>query len=34
MAYIRDNKIQSFVTAGNVSEIYGRWSHNARHHKG
>ena len=34
MAYIRDNKIQSFVTAGNVSEIYGRWSHNARHRKG
>lgn len=33
MAYIRDNKIQSFVTAGNVSEIYGRWSHNTRHHK-
>ena len=34
MAYIRDNEIQSFVTAGNVSEIYGRWSHNVRHHKG
>lgn len=34
MAYIRDNKIQSFVTAGNVSEIYGRWSHNTRHQKG
>lgn len=33
MAYIRDNKIQSFVTAGNVSEIYGRWSRNTRHHK-
>ena len=32
MAYIRDNKIQSFVTAGNVSEIYGRWAHGARHH--
>ena len=32
MAYIRDNKIQSFVTAGNVSEIYGRWAHGSRHH--
>ena len=32
MAYIRDNKIQSFVTAGNVSEIYGRWAHGTRHH--
>lgn len=30
MAYIRDNKIQSFVTAGNVSEIYGRWAHGTR----
>ena len=32
MAYIRDNKIQSFVTAGNVSEIYGRWARGTRHH--
>ena len=30
MAYIRDNGIKSFVTAGNVSEIYGRWAHNTR----
>ena len=32
MAYIRDNKIRSFVTAGNVSEIYGYWAANRHHH--
>ena len=32
MAYIRDNEIQSFVTAGNVSEIYGRWARGTHHH--
>lgn len=25
MKYLRDNKIQAFITAGNVSEVYGRW---------
>ena len=30
MAYIKDNKIQSFITAGNVSEVYGTWF---KHHK-
>lgn len=30
MTYIRENKIQAFITAGNVSEVYGMWS---RHHK-
>lgn len=30
MTYIRDNKIQAFITAGNVSEVYGVWS---QHHK-
>jgi uncharacterized membrane-anchored protein YitT (DUF2179 family) len=25
MAYIRDNKIQAFITAGNCSEVYGLW---------
>ena len=33
MAFIRDNKIQSFVTAGNVSEIYGRWANNSHYHR-
>ena len=26
MGYIRDNNIQAFITAGNVSEVYGLWS--------
>ena len=26
MEYIKDNKILSFITAGNVSEVYGRWN--------
>ena len=30
MAYIKDNNIQSFITAGNVSEIYGLW-HEKKH---
>ncbi len=30
MAYVKDNKIQSFITAGNVSEVYGTWF---KHHK-
>ena len=34
MAYIRDNKIRSFVTAGNVSEIYGYWAANRHRHNG
>ena len=25
MAFLKENKIQSFVTAGNVSEVYGLW---------
>ena len=33
MAFIRDNRIQSFVTAGNVSEIYGRWARNSHYHR-
>jgi hypothetical protein len=26
MKFIRDNKIPAFITAGNVSEVYGLWS--------
>ena len=25
MAFLKNNNIQSFVTAGNVSEVYGLW---------
>ncbi|MBR5725071.1 MAG: YitT family protein [Bacteroidales bacterium] len=32
MKYLRDNKIQAFITAGNVSEVYGLWSQHKRHH--
>ena len=31
MKFIRDNKIQAFITAGNVSEVYGLWSEHKRH---
>ena len=31
MAYLKDNDIKAFTTAGNVSEIYGLWSKNSRH---
>ena len=31
MAYLKDNEIKAFTTAGNVSEIYGLWSKNSRH---
>ena len=30
MAFVRDNKIHAFITAGNCSEVYGLW---AKHHK-
>ncbi len=30
MAFIRDNDIKAFITAGNVSEVYGLWSDNRR----
>ena len=32
MNFIRDRKIQAFITAGNVSEVYGLWSEHKRHH--
>ncbi len=31
MKFIRDNKIEAFITAGNVSEVYGLWSEHKRH---
>ena len=30
MGFIRDNNIQAFITAGNVSEVYGAWSDNKK----
>jgi uncharacterized membrane-anchored protein YitT (DUF2179 family) len=30
MAFVRDNKIHAFITAGNCSEVYGLW---AKHYK-
>ena len=33
MKYIRDEKIPAFITAGNVSEVYGLWSEHKRHKK-
>lgn len=33
MAFIRHNEIKAFITAGNVSEIYGLWNEHRRHHK-
>ena len=32
MSFIRERKIQAFITAGNVSEVYGLWSEHKRHH--
>ena len=31
MNFIREQKIQAFITAGNVSEVYGLWSDHKRH---
>lgn len=33
MAWIRENDIKAFITAGNVSEVYGLWSEHKRQHK-
>ena len=33
MNYIREQNIQAFITAGNVSEVYGLWSEHKRHRK-
>ena len=31
MAYIRNNKIHAFITAGNCSEVYGLWAKHFKH---
>lgn len=33
MGYLKDNDIQAFITAGNVSEIYGLWNKHQKHRK-
>ncbi|MDO5321051.1 MAG: YitT family protein [Bacteroidia bacterium] len=33
MKWLRENNVQAFITAGNVSEVYGLWNKNSRHHK-
>ena len=33
MNYIRTEKVQAFITAGNVSEIYGLWNREHKNHK-
>ena len=33
MGFIREQGIQAFITAGNVSEVYGLWSDHKKHHK-
>ena len=32
MDFIRSNKIQAFITAGNCSEVYGLWFKHKKHH--
>lgn len=32
MKYLKDNHIDAFTTAGNVSEVYGLWFNNNQHH--
>lgn len=31
MAFVRDNKLQAFITAGNCSEVYGLWAKHYKH---
>lgn len=33
MEYLKDNDVHSFITAGNVSEVYGLWHQKNRHEK-
>ena len=33
LAYIKDNDIQAFMTAGNVSEVYGLWTKHSKRQK-
>ena len=30
MAYLKDNEIAAFTTAGNVSEVYGLWTKHSK----
>ena len=32
MAFVRDNNIHAFITAGNCSEVYGLWFKHRKHH--
>lgn len=32
MAFVRNNSIHAFITAGNCSEVYGLWAHHKKHH--
>lgn len=32
MAFVRDNNIHAFITAGNCSEVYGLWAKHHKHH--
>ncbi len=32
MKWLRENDVQAFITAGNVSEVYGLWNKHSRHH--
>lgn len=31
MKWLRENNVQAFITAGNVSEVYGLWNKHSRH---
>jgi hypothetical protein len=31
MAFVRDSKLQAFITAGNCSEVYGLWAKHYKH---
>lgn len=31
MKWLRENEVQAFITAGNVSEVYGLWNKHSRH---
>ena len=32
LAFMKDNEIKAFTTAGNVSEVYGLWHQHSRKH--
>ena len=33
ITWIRTNEIKAFITAGNVSEVYGIWSEHKKHRR-